>query len=366
MSVEGIAYQAHRKKQRSVCEASDRIEEVKFETIPWRTVIDVPCFLRNRRDWILENASVQNRYTGLSRLKLFLALSRTPHGLLDMTTPLYGALLWLGAFPSLYISLLGLITVFAGYTAVYALNDVIDYRVDKEKARMAGGLRETDNYLDAAMVRHPMAQGLLSLKEGLVWALGWSSVAMIGAWLLNPVCVLIFLAGCMLEIIYCLMHRVSPFRILISGGVKTSGAVAAVFAVDPEPSLTYVIVLFIWLFFWEIGGQNIPADWADIEEDRRLQAQTVPVRFGLEGAAFIAVCAIVLSLLVQPILICFSKIGFQPISMALSFLLGAGLLLPPALQLFRNRQRTHAMALFNRASYYPLVMLVVFIANYLV
>ena len=366
MSVEGIAYQAHRKKQRSVCEASDRIEEVKFETIPWRTVIDVPCFLRNRRDWILENASVQNRYTGLSRLKLFLALSRTPHGLLDMTTPLYGALLWLGAFPSLYISLLGLITVFAGYTAVYALNDVIDYRVDKEKARMAGGLRETDNYLDAAIVRHPMAQGLLSLKEGLVWALGWSSVAMIGAWLLNPVCVLIFLAGCMLEIIYCLMHRVSPFRILISGGVKTSGAVAAVFAVDPEPSLTYVIVLFIWLFFWEIGGQNIPADWADIEEDRRLRAQTVPVRFGLEGAAFIAVCAIVLSLLVQPILICFSKIGFQPISMALSFLLGAGLLLPPALQLFRNRQRTHAMALFNRASYYPLVMLVVFIANYLV
>mgnify|MGYP000373259369 CR=1 FL=1 len=77
----------------------------------------------------MEKASVQNRYIGLSRLKLFLALSRTPHGLLDMTTPLYGALLWLGAFPSLYISLLGLITVFAGYTAVYALNDVIDNRV---------------------------------------------------------------------------------------------------------------------------------------------------------------------------------------------------------------------------------------------
>ena len=95
-------------------------------------------------------------------------------------------------------------------------------------------------------------------------------------------CVVIFLAGCLLEIIYCLMHRVSPFRILISGGVKTSGAVAAVFAVDANPSLTYVIVLFIWLFFWEIGGQNIPADWADIEEDRRLRAQTVPVRFGLK------------------------------------------------------------------------------------
>jgi 4-hydroxybenzoate polyprenyltransferase len=314
----------------------------------------------------LEKASVQNRYNGLSRLKLFLALSRTPHGLLDMTTPLYGALLWLGAFPSLTISLLGLITVFAGYTAVYALNDVIDYRVDKEKACIVGGLRECDDYLDAAMVRHPMAQGLLSLGEGLVWTLGWSGVAMIGAWLLNPVCVLIFLAGCLLEIAYCLMHRVSPYRILISGGVKTSGAVAAVFAVDPDPSLIYVIVLFIWLFFWEIGGQNIPADWADIEEDRRLRAQTVPVRFGLRGAALIAVCAITLALLVQPILVSFSKIGFEPLLTAVSFLLGTGLLLPPVLQLYRTRQRTHAMALFNRASYYPLVMLAAFIANFLV
>jgi len=314
----------------------------------------------------LEKASAQNRYSSLSRLKLFLALSRTPHGLLDMTTPLYGALLWLGAFPSLYISLLGLLTVFAGYTAVYALNDVIDYRVDREKARIAGGLRETDDYLDAAMVRHPMAQGLLSLREGLVWALGWSSVAIIGAWLLNPVCVLIFLAGCLLEIAYCLMHRVSPYRILISGGVKTSGAVAAVFAVDPNPSLTYVIILFIWLFFWEIGGQNIPADWADIEEDRRLRAQTVPVRFGLEGAAFLSVCAIVLALLVQPILVNFSKIGFDPFLIVVSFLLGTGLLLPPVLQLYRTRRRTHAMALFNRASYYPLIMLVVFIVNFIV
>lgn len=283
-----------------------------------------------------------------------------------MATPLYGALLWLGAFPPPVISLLGLITVFAGYTAVYAINDVVDYRVDSEKARIAGGLREADNYLDAALVRHPMAQGLLSLKEGLLWALGWSAVAVIGAWQLNPMCVLIFLAGCTLEVIYCRMHRVSPLRVLVSGGVKTSGAVAAVFAVDPDPSLAFVILLFVWLFFWEIGGQNIPADWADIEEDRRLRAQTVPVRFGLESAAVIAVGTLVVAVLVQPILIFFSKSGFQPFLMTVSLLLGAGLLLPPAMRLHRTRQRTHAMVLFNHASYYPLAMLAVFIFNYLI
>jgi len=311
----------------------------------------------------LDNASVQNHNgTGMSRLMLFLALSRTPHGLLDMTTPVYGALLWLGAFPSLYISAIGLITVFAGYTAVYALNDVIDYRVDREKARITGGLREADSYLDAAMVRHPMAQGLLSFWEGLTWALGWSAVAMIGAYLLNPVCVLIFLAGCVLETIYCLMHRISPFRTVISGGVKTSGAVAAVFAVDPDPSLVYVFVLFLWLFFWEIGGQNIPADWADIEEDRRLGAQTVPVRVGPHNAASIAVLTIMLALLINPVLIGVSTIGFQPLFAIASLIAGSGLILPPVLQLYRSKARRQAMILFNRASYYPLVMLVAIVA----
>ncbi len=311
----------------------------------------------------MDNASVQNRNaTGMSRILLFLALSRTPHGLLDMTTPVYGALLWLGAFPSLYISALGLITVFAGYTAVYALNDVIDYRVDREKARIAGGLREADSYLDAAMVRHPMAQGLLSLSEGLTWALGWSAVAMIGAYLLNPVCVIIFLAGCALETVYCLMHRISPFRIVISGGVKTSGAVAAVFAVDPNPSLIYVVILFLWLFSWEIGGQNIPADWADIEEDRRLGAQTVPVRVGPHNAATLAVFTILMALLINPALIGISAIGFQPLFALASLIAGAGLMLPPVLQLYHSQQRRHAMILFNRASYYPLVMLVAVVA----
>ena len=60
---------------------------------------------------------------GLNRLKLFGALSRTPHGVLDMTTPVFGACLWLGGLPDVGVILLGILTVFSGYTAVYALND---------------------------------------------------------------------------------------------------------------------------------------------------------------------------------------------------------------------------------------------------
>ena len=108
----------------------------------------------------MNNIYASTTYKGLSRLKLFWALSRTPHGLLDMTTPAFAALLWLGQFPPLKVVVLGLITTFAGYTCVYALNDVVDYQADKEKLER-GGFQNSENYLDAVMIRHPMAQGFL-------------------------------------------------------------------------------------------------------------------------------------------------------------------------------------------------------------
>jgi 4-hydroxybenzoate polyprenyltransferase len=304
----------------------------------------------------LAETTIQNRYIGLARLKLFWALSRTPHAVLDMATPAFGALLWLDAFPSLDIIILGMITVFAGYTAVYAWNDVIDYPTDQKKARI-GSLREADNYLDAVLPRHPMAQGLLTFREGLLWSAGWSIVAITGAYLLNPVCVLIFLAGCGLEAVYCLMLTVSPFRTLISGAVKSSGAVAAVFAVDPQPSLLYVAALFLWLFFWEIGGQNIPADWADVEEDRRLRAQTIPVLLGLKVAAIIVLPCLSLSIILNLVMIFFSQSGFQAPYAIASLIVGLSLLFPPAVKLFNTKKRCDAMSLFNRASYYPVTML---------
>ena len=93
-----------------------------------------------------------------SRLKLFFALSRTPHGLIDMTTPMFAACLWLGHIPSFSTTLLGIITVFAGYTAVYAFNDIVDYRLDKERLQQdVFDARSAATDLDATMIRHPLS-----------------------------------------------------------------------------------------------------------------------------------------------------------------------------------------------------------------
>jgi 4-hydroxybenzoate polyprenyltransferase len=306
----------------------------------------------------MESLPLQQHYTGLSRIKLYLALSRTPHGLLDMATPALAALLWLGRFPDLVLTILGLLTAFSGYTAVYALNDVVDHKSDKE--RLAHTDRRVDpDDLDAMIVRHPIAQGYLSLRQGVVWVLAWAVAALFGAYALNPLCVVIFLAGCLLEAIYCLMWRRSPLRTLVNGIVKTSGGIAAVFAVDPNPSWAFLAVLFLWLFFWEIGGQNVPNDLIDLEEDRRLKARTVPVVMGPRRAKVIMLWAILLTIPMSLVLLWISHVPFKPFSMASGVLAGAALLLYPVLRLYRTDSPASAMRLFNLASCYPAAMLTV-------
>jgi 4-hydroxybenzoate polyprenyltransferase len=301
---------------------------------------------------------------GLSRVKLFLALSRTPHGLLDLAAPALAALLWLGDFPPLGVMALGLLTVFAGYTAVYALNDLVDYRTDREKLRLAGGAKDS-HYLDAVLVRHPLAAGKLSFREGLLWTMLWALIAFLGAYKLNPVCALIFVAGCLLEAAYCLLLKVSHLRLLVAGVVKSLGAVAAVFAVDPRPSPEFLALLALWLFFWELGGQNIPADWHDVEQDRELDARTIPVVYGLPKAGALSLISLVLSLGFGMAVCRTASFPLSHFQQVLVLGLGIYLLLFPAWRLARSRNRIEAALLFNRASYYPLAIMAVVLLNFL-
>jgi 4-hydroxybenzoate polyprenyltransferase len=273
-----------------------------------------------------------------------------------MAMPAVAALLCLGHFPSLPVTLVGLLTVFAGYTAVYALNDLIDLRADKQKVGI-GGYADEDNYMDGVLTRHPMAKGALSLQAGLAWTFFWAAVAMGGAYWLNPVCLWIFLGGCMLEGIYCLLWRVTPMRAIVNGMVKTLGAIAAAFAVNTSPPLVFLMFLFLWIFSWEIGGQNIPNDWTDIEEDRHFRAKTIPVHLGTRRAALIAVLSLVCTLLFNIALFWASPLPFNGWLLCAAVVANVALLLWPVRQLAESRQRSSAMRLFNRASYYPLAML---------
>ncbi|MDA8138831.1 MAG: UbiA family prenyltransferase [Desulfobacteraceae bacterium] len=301
---------------------------------------------------------------GKQRIKLFLALSRTPHGVIDMAAPALAALLSLGHFPSLPVVLVGLITVFAGYTAVYALNDLVDLRVDRQKAR-TGVLRDNQNDLDGLMIRHPLAKGALTLGAGLAWAGAWAIIAMVGAYWLNPVCLYIFVAGCLLEALYCKLWQVTPLRSVVNGAVKTLGPVAAIFAVNPSPSPLFLVVLFFWLFMWEIGGQNIPNDWTDMDEDRRFNAKTIPIRLGPQRALVLIAACLVATLLLSLVVLWASPLRFNMVFLLVTVAVNAILLFYPAYVLGERQQRRDAMALFNKASYYPLAMLAVVLVRFI-
>ena len=292
-------------------------------------------------------------------MKRFFALSRTTHGVLDLANPGFVALLVLGAFPAWQIILLSIFTAFAAYTATYALNDLVGIVVDKEK--FAGGINAGYS-VEASDLRYPLAQNVLSYKSGLLWFTVWFVAAAIGSYLLNPVIVIILVAASVLEVIYCLLLKVTYLRTFVSGFVKSSGPIAAVFVVNSNPSPATILLILAWVFFWEIGGQNVPADWNDTVEDQRVHAKTIPLQLGTQIAGLIVIITLGLSVLTSLFLPTIS-----PLNLGIPYLIataaaGIYFLLVPGYQLNRQHEGRQAAKLFDSASYYPLAQLVIITA----
>jgi len=290
-------------------------------------------------------------------MKRFFALSRTQHGIIDLATTAFAALIWLGSFPDWGFTALALVTAFAGYTSIYALNDLMGHQVDREKHD--GGLLQSGYSVEASEDHHPLVQGVLSTRAATAWMGFWLLVALCGAYLLNPFIILILLVGCIFEIAYCKLLKVTHWRILLSGVVKACGPVAAVFAVDGNPRLDFLFLIFAWVFLWEVSGQNIPADWNDVEEDKRIGARTIPARFGPNVAANVILVAAVLTLLVSAFFPAFSPVSLGIPYVLVSLATGYFLLLSPAIHLWKSKDGQNAAGLFDKASYYPLAMLTI-------
>jgi 4-hydroxybenzoate polyprenyltransferase len=289
-------------------------------------------------------------------MQRFFALSRTTHGILDLAAPAFVAVLWLGGFPDLLTIGISILTAFAAYTAIYTLNDLVGVAVDREK--FATGEIKDGYSVEASALRYPLAQDALSYRKGVLWFLGWFLLALVGAWLLNPVIVWILIAAAILEVIYCSLLKVTYWRFLFSGLVKASGPISAIFVVDRNPNLASILAIFGWVLFWEIGGQNVPADWNDTEEDLRVGAKTIPIRFGFKRAGQVVSLALSLTVAISLCLPLVSPLPLGLVYIAGSLLAGYFLLLQPAYKLYRSHEEGRLAArLFDRASYYPLAML---------
>ncbi len=306
--------------------------------------INSPLELRNPASW-----------------KLFLGLSRTPHGVLDLATPAMAAMLWLGQFPPASIVIVGIITAFSGYTAVYALNDLVDHRVDRERLRVRDQTKRRFD-VDEIMVPHPVAQGLLSFGSGLSWCLFWAVIALVGAWWLNPLCALLFIVSAALEALYCKLLRITHLKIIASAAVKSIGGVVGVLAVDPHPSPGFVALLLLWLAAWEVGGQNIANDMVDMEEDSKVLARTTLTVKGTQEAVFRLVAAVSMAAVSGLAIYWFAGDGVGLLYPVGAVILAWKLLLEPARRVYYDPGNASAETLFNRASYLPVSFLVLAVA----
>ncbi|MGD0230518.1 MAG: UbiA family prenyltransferase [Syntrophorhabdales bacterium] len=294
----------------------------------------------------------------IGRMRVYFGFSRMSHSVLDIGYPGFGALLVLGAFPSYPTLILGLIAAFSGFTAVFALNDLMDFRVDTERIdKYQRGFTDFD--LDVLGLRHPIAQKALSFTQALVWVLFWGMLSMAIAYRLNPACFLILISAVACEIAYCALLRVTHWKTLLSGTMVGIGTLAGVFAVASEPPRSFVLLLFIWSCAWEIGARNIPNDWTDLEEDIHLGIRTLPVRYGkslTSRVSFILLCVTVLVSLLLPFSISLPNVASYEAGACAA---GGFLLLAPGLRWARENSLNSAMILFNRACFYPLAMLAV-------
>lgn len=288
-------------------------------------------------------------------MKRFFALSRTTHGVLDIAMPGFVALLWLGDFPEWRVIALSLFTAFAAYTAIYALNDLAGLKVDQEKYR--GGINAGYS-VEASDLRYPLARNILDYRYGLIWFIGWFTLAIIGSYLLNPAIIVVLIAAAILEVVYCSLFKVTYWRTLVSGLVKSSGPIAALFVVGIDRAPQLALLVLAWVFFWEIGGQNVPADWNDTAEDQRVQAKTIPLQLGTQKAATIVLLSLGITVIISLLLPAVS-----PLSLGWPYLLATGaagifLLLRPGYRLYQRQEGRVAAELFDKASYYPLAQLV--------
>ena len=153
-----------------------------------------------------------------------------------------------------------------------------------------------------------------------------------------------------------MMLRLTWMRALVSGSVKTAGGLAAIYAVAPDSSAAFLIGFFLWFFLWEIGGQNVPNDWSDMEEDMRMEAETIPVKFGTRRSAQIVLSSLTLAVAMSIVLFWLTPARLSAIYFAAAVPAGILLLLLPAWRLYAGRTSALASALFNRASYYPVTM----------
>ncbi len=295
-------------------------------------------------------ASQPASYSLRQKSLFFIDMSRSRSAVLSIGEAAVGALLAARGIPSLRVILLGLLAAAAGYFCVYSLNDLLDLRVDREEVRGPHGEIEWNpevRHMDIATLRHPVAAGALSLAAGIAWVATLGVIGMVAAYLLRPICAILFLACALLQVLYCSLKRKTWLKIIPAGVMVGLGALAGWFAVGH--ATWGALSFFVLLTSWEIFGRNLSNDLADVSHDKPLGITTVATVRGPQAAT----TAILVGACCMPLL---GLLQYGPLSTRIALaVVAAATMTYPAFRLRNVGGETAAQRYFNRASYFPAV-----------
>ena len=281
-------------------------------------------------------------------------LSRGRQALLSIAGAGLAAVLAAGGFPGLRVTSIGLVAAWAGYFVAFSLNDVLDRRTDAESLRAGKACSEGFD-IDTAFSRHPLAAGKLTLAVSVAWVVCLTLVAAVGCLLLNPLCLVFFLLGAALDVVYSALRSTTWLKTVVTGVMVGCGGLAGWVAVAPLGR--GVVPVFVFLALWEIGGRNLANDLSDLASDASVGVRTVATTYGMTAAAranLVVGAAMVASV---------AWLQMPPAAVIAALACGLWLVVRPGVALARAPGTALAARSFNSASVYPLAVLVIALAG---
>ncbi len=203
-------------------------------------------------------------------MRKFFSFVKIEHTLFSLPLIYSGVLLGSGgSIPSWDILLLVLAAATGARTAAFALNRIIDRRIDGMNPRTAG--RE-------------LPSGKMSLTEAAGVTMAGLMLYFGSAYLISEFCLLLSPIPLMVFVLYPTMKRYTPLAHFGVGLGLAMGPLGGWFAVSPSfDNLLIPSLLSLFTLFW-VAGFDIIYATLDEEFDRRESLFSFPSRFGRQRA----------------------------------------------------------------------------------
>ena len=199
--------------------------------------------------------------------------------------------------------LIGFLIIFISEAGAFAINDYIDYEIDKSNKRSD----------------RPLVLGLITRKTALITAIVLLLVDLVLVLFLNRVALILALVSIPIFYIYSLglKRKILVKNLLIA--YSYSGTI--IFGSLVSDTILEPIIIYFAIMGFIIGlGSEIMFDIADVEGDKELGINTIPNKFGLKSAALVSVVIYFVIVIMDPLpffILIDSRLYFDPLFLIL-------------------------------------------------